>query len=224
MLLGTITILRLEQILSAKDNLDSYPSLRHFRNASSHRITFDDASAEIVIAISNSLNDQSSSNDERSSAELAQPGRVRVTRSMRVRDMQWVRFTGDSPTRKVQAFYANEAVNSERHHIIERRKWCPGNAVYCVSFDEKEKMIVKKGEGTRNSCALCSKTTQVWCTICHTWLCGPHVERQFEETDCVIRLSAAKKIFCLNTCWILWHQEGLDRIHGESVDVVTYEE
>jgi len=36
--------------------------------------------------------------------------------------MQWVRFTGRSPTRKVQAFYANEAVDSERRQIIERKK------------------------------------------------------------------------------------------------------
>ena len=147
-----------------------------------------------------------------------------MTRSMKVRDMTWVRFTGKSPIMKVNGFYTNEAARPEDRPIIERRKWCPGNPVFCVEYDEKEKKINKKGGGSRNLCALCSKSTNVWCTICHAWLCGPHVERQYEGIDAVVRLSAPKKVYCLNTCWISWHQEGLDRIHKESVDVVTDED
>ena len=48
LLLGAISIFRLEQIMTAKEDLDYYPSLRHYRNANSQRLTFDDALAEMV--------------------------------------------------------------------------------------------------------------------------------------------------------------------------------
>ena len=128
---------------------------------------------------------------------------------MNVRDVPIVRFTGLSPKRHVKDFYDTKAPTPLNQRVIERRRRCSGNPVYRVSYDLKGKSLNIKGAGSRGTCALCSSETNVWCSFCHTWLCGPHVERQYEGIDAVVRLHDAQKFFCYNTCWITWHQEGL---------------
>jgi len=183
-------------------------------------MTFDDALAEIAFVITNTLFNGETIINVSSSAEPAKSSKVRMTRSMKVRDMTWVRLTGKSPIRKVNGFYTNEAARPEDRPIIERRKWCPGNAVYCVSFDEKEKMIVKKGRRISKFMRSLFKVNK--CLVHHLPCLA--MWSPYEGIDAVVRLSAPKKVYCLNTCWISWHQEGLDRIHKESVDVVTDED
>jgi len=228
--LGAISIFRLAQILTAKEDLDTaYKSLKHFRNAACQRMTFDDVLADLIHAISTSIDlHDDVSNDSDNESSLTQPpssGRGRQTRTIKVREMSWVRRTGNSPQRRVKEFYSNPCPKNESKAILRRRKFCPGNPVYRVAYDQNEKKMKLKGKGSRNHCAQCSALTNCWCTICHTWLCGPHLDRPHEEKDSVVQLNTSndrnnsnlQKLFCLNTCWIMWHQEGLDRIHKENI-------
>jgi len=214
LLLCAISIFRLEQIQTADENLD-YPSLRHYRNANSRRLTFDDALGEIVHTILATLYDARSSDSENENTTIQRGSRQ--TRSMKIRDLPLIRFTGLSPQRKVKDYYDNPKPRKADRTIVERRVNCPGNPVYRLFYDEKEKVTNSKGKGSRNSCVLCSSLTNIWCSLCHTWLCGPHIERGHEGKDAIVRLNASENICCKNTCWMMWHERGLYRIHKESV-------
>lgn len=223
LLSSVITIFRLEQIMTAKEDLD-YPSLRHYRNANSHRMTFDDVLAKIVHTILERFGEMpSNSVPDNTNFQCSAEGQGIRTRSMKVRDVPLVTFTGNSPKRNVKSFYANPKP-AVCQPILERRLNCAGNAVYRVDYDEKNKVVNNKGKGSRSLCALCSAFTNVWCTICHTWLCGPHVDRKCDDYETVIRLSLSGNVYCLNTCWMMWHENGLKRTHLDSIAEVTDEE
>ena len=221
-LLSAISGFRLEQIMTAKEDLN-YPSLRHYRNANSHRLTFDDALAEMVHSIIE-LNDEKPANSvpENTNFNSSAGGQGTRTRSMKVKDVPLVKVTGDSPQRNIKKFYDNPKQGNRQ--ILERRLNCVGNSVYRVDYDETGKVIDQKGKGSRGRCVLCSSLTNVWCTICHTWLCGPHLDRNCDDRETVIRLSLSSNVYCLNTCWMMWHENALKQSHNDSIAEVTDEE
>ena len=180
-------MLHLDQILSAKKDL-AYPSLKHYRNAASHRRTLDDMLVRVIHLISDRckeasiermipITDDEDDNEEEEQEIVPLRSKPR-TRSLLVEDhSSWLRYVEGSPTRNVRKFY--EAVD-ESSFLYKRRMECAGCPVYRVNIAKSK--ILHKGAGCRNRCVLCSQNTHVWCSNCHAWLCGPHIDRADEET------------------------------------------
>jgi len=213
-MLGVITIFRLDQVLSSKEDLD-YSSLKHYRHNCTHRMTLDDMLTLLVHEISRRFSEpdpdvsSSSEADDASQGDSTKP----LTRSNKVilQNESWLNITGKSPKRNVRKFYDDAAgSNNEDKKILNtRRVNCTGNPIFRLNYDSEKKKINMKGKGSRNSCAVCSKDTNVYCTGCHVWLCGPHVGRPDSSgRDVVICL--ASQVYCLNTCWSTHHKPGLD--------------
>ena len=219
-MLTVITLFRLDQIISAKKNLE-YPSLKHYRNAASHRRTFDDTIIMVVRIICDRTQEQSlpnmistsSSDDEEIGREFSQNHKQRFTRnSLQVVDRSsWFHSIEGSPKRNLKKFYENVTPTSKS---FSRRITCSGSPIYRVSVVGKK--IETDGSGSRNSCAQCGKLTHIYCTNCHVWFCGPHVGRCDEEgRSTVVCFSNTPKIYGLKTCWMDWHESGLQMMHEQ---------
>jgi len=84
--------------MTAKEDLESYPSLRHYRNANSKRMTFDDALAEFVHTILEIYDERSSNSDvDNAMSPSSAAGHSTRTRSMKVKDVPLVKVQGIHP-------------------------------------------------------------------------------------------------------------------------------
>jgi len=218
-MLSLITMFRLDQFLSAKKDLD-YPSLKHYRNAASHRRTFDDMILMVIRVISDrfkgvnlekivSISSSEEEDEEEENATAKTKPRTRA-RSLLFEDRSsWLRSMERSPTRNVRNFYESVDQSSS---LYNRRIECAGSPIYRVNVVKNQ--IITKGKGCRNRCALCTLVTNFWCSNCHVWLCGPHIGRKDEETGNNKLISFKDcNIYGLNTCWINWHEPGLHMMH-----------
>jgi len=123
----------------------------------------------------------------------------------------WFHSIEGSPKRNLKKFYENVTPTSKS---FSRRITCSGSPIYRVSVVGKK--IETDGSGSRNSCAQCGKLTHIYCTNCHVWFCGPHVGRCDEEgRSTVVCFSNTPKIYGLKTCWMDWHESGLQMMHEQ---------
>jgi hypothetical protein len=213
-MLGVITIFRLEQALSSKEDLNSYSSLKHYRHACSERRSLDDVLVLIVHQISewfSSSSDSDSESDEANGNQAVKLPTRSSTRRTNVRnEYPWVKVTGHSPIRGVKAWYDAVPLNKDKKLIYDRRMECPGNPIYRGHYDDTVKEMDPKGKGARNKCALCPMQTNIWCSLCHTWLCGPHIDRKDSAGRDVVICLKYQEIYGYNTCWSMWHKPGID--------------
>lgn len=216
LMLGVITVFRIDQVMSSKEDLD-YPSLKHYRHACSQRRSLDDMLTLIIHEISNRFIESSVSLDDKgvdSNQDAAsQPSHTR-SRKISVRmENKWLHITDLSPKRNVKKFYDTPG-DSEKNMIITRRLECPGNPIFRVYYNDTKKEIDPKGKGSRSSCALCSRHTNVYCAICHVWLCGPHIDREDSTGRSVVLCLKYQEVYGYNTCWNTWHKPGLDQLYA----------
>ena len=171
MLLIVATIIhRLNQFFTAKPNLLDYPSLPHFRNACSHRSTFHETLNDIIWTVK--LRSRPTSIPRPQPASRGITGALTRRGDTRNKIVAWgSERTGATPQKNLKQFYSRSESgfrNDSELEFHERQAYCTGNPLYRVSFDTKN----PKGAGSRGTCAICNKISNVWCMGCHRFLCN----------------------------------------------------
>jgi hypothetical protein len=214
---------RVNQLVTAKDDLNFYSSLFDMRHAATQRLSFRRSLRRVS---KQWLAQQQRQNRDLLGTNVLVVAPTRQTRSNAdVETRGWcLPRTGRTPARKVAEWYQNDSSTSQLEAMIKQRKQnCPGLPVYRVGEDENE-----KGKGGRGSCAQCHKpNSNIFCGICHTWLCGPHIPLRQAATEphfifCSLENAAAVSpptrllssaasgtngIMFRNSCWHIWHGE-----------------
>jgi hypothetical protein len=239
-LIGAVAVFRIIQLTTAKTDTEiAYPSLKHFRAANSQRYTFRTALKCMAMAWRDQQNqDEEEANEEeniRPHPNILLSQATRATRSnANLQPTLWGNpKIGFTPVKNVKSFYSKASFNQVELEIKDRRTNCMGLPLYRVFKDPVSGEVRQKGKGSRGKCARCSGTTQMWCGICHTWLCGPHVEMKNDEDESSkyifkllageaglfrssSRLSDDSGIVCRNSCWHEWHNQGYKRISDKA--------
>ncbi len=125
-MLGVITIFRLDQVMSSKEDL-KYSSLKHYRHTCSQRMTLDDMLTLLVHEISRRFSEPDSDDSSSTEADDASQGnslQVPYTRSNKVivQNECWLNnITGRSPKKTVKKFYddAKESNNEDKKICIQ---------------------------------------------------------------------------------------------------------
>lgn len=158
------------QMFTAKDDLSEYPTIGHYRNAGSKRMTFRRSMVEfskIFLAIANG-----NGSDESLGGTTVTPQQVRAipNKSLIRRQTEDVllprKETGRSPKRKVLKRLQHPTNNDERM-ASKRFKTCSGRPVLRVNENNGS----LRGAGAEGTCIVCSKKTNWHCIECGTWCC-----------------------------------------------------
>ena len=183
----TVVCLRSCQIAGAKPDL-SYPSLKHFRNAASQRLTHSHFLRDLLEIIEEELNVRYSGSSGAATTVTTPSNSVarNTRRRRRANESHSVsRSTGNTPKRRVLQIYQNlpqpvdlstAFCSATLAACYARMRRCTGCPVYryCTDydgspdFDEHTKI---KGPGARGTCVICATTTNWWCRGCHHWFC-----------------------------------------------------
>jgi hypothetical protein len=154
-LLGNMVIHWLHQLCTAKLDLDSYPSLRHFRNAANKRSSFHNTLLKMVHAIKN----RSLPSIVRSPSPPITEGVLTRRNDTRTRLGTWgTTTTGATPKCNVKKWYSTIPSNPAEGLLHARTKECIGVPVYRV--DPKTKG--NKAAGSRGHCVECHRLTPLF--------------------------------------------------------------
>ncbi len=164
--LANVIIHRLIQMITAKPNLESYPSLAHYRNASSHRSTFHNTLLQISSTLKKELVEQQKKKDALVSEEVeSQVARQSQTRSLPCRQRvlgvipQEMEFGVKLPfctPKKIKQKVEKKEVSESICNMYEK---CTGRLVQLVDSKKKQR------------CTLCKATTTYYCAGCKSWFC-----------------------------------------------------
>jgi hypothetical protein len=224
-LLSAVIIHRLHHFFTAKQDLDGYPSLRHFRNAANKRCTFHDTLLLIVHCIKDRYKARAVS--PMLSSQVMRGTRTR-SGDTTMTEVKGKPITGKTPQKNVKYFYENEAAcnTDELLRVHNRMKHCRGIPVFRVNPKTKE----RRGEGAQGYCVECKRRTNVFCINCKKWLCNVQlpVNRTTEETECSDanmidsryvsitfeneKITGKKQNICaIYSCWHKSHQACLEK-------------
>ena len=161
-------ILRLYQLITAKEDLNSYPSLQHYRNAASHRMTY----KKMLRMTYEKLRDEADKlekSDEIVQAEIQGPS---VTRRVRFQNQgilaaQRINFV---PQKSFNTPRKKQKRQIESGHIakavVERTHNCTGFPVEVICPE-----VGKKKDSVRQRCYICKSKTRWRCLHCHFYFC-----------------------------------------------------
>ena len=165
-LLSFVIIHRLIQVITAKENLNFYPSLDHYRNAACQRTTFH----KTILSINSFLKmkqkaeergdideNQNSSQQQRNitASRNARPIRQRVLGVVPQQMEFGVQLPFETP-KKLKKKINKKEVSEPICKMFEN---CTGRPVQLVDVTKKQR------------CAVCKKTTTYYCAGCKNWFC-----------------------------------------------------
>lgn len=165
LVLSHVIIHRITQILTAKEDLDVYPSLAHFRNAASHRTTFHKTLLTIHSILKKKseeigsvdeqieLNDTTSRSVNNTSRVL--PSRQRIHGVIPEAAQFGVKLPFQTP-KKIKKKVEKGEVSAS---ICGMYNNCTGRLVQIVEESKKQR------------CTMCGKTTSYYCCGCKSWFC-----------------------------------------------------
>ena len=222
-LLGNVLVHRLHHFFTSKSDLaKAYPSLKHFRNAASHRSTFHETLLQIVHGIkqrtiSRTIRDMSPSLSAPTTEGILT--RRKDTRTMAV---AWGTLSaGVTPQRRVKKFYNKNPTNISEEIVHSRMKACTGVPVYRVDLKTKG----NRGIGSRGRCAECNMQTNTFCIVCKRWLCDPQLaanraNHDYNDDPKFIKINfqdgalgddaEANTICAIFSCWHKAHRAALE--------------
>ena len=174
--LSAVHIHRMHQLATAKDDLDFYRSLKHFRNAASQRFK-----RSMTMLIDALIKGHTADDDAHIQAPPAavvtprNPTPPRATRSAAdIERIQLPRLnTGKTPQRNVKKKIQTMVGKLEQGRIDNMSRVFLARAHSCVGFH-----VIRKAQpcgstkGSRGTCANCSAQTYDYCLGCHRWLCN----------------------------------------------------
>ena len=215
-----VIIHRLIQIITAKEDLNSYPTLAHYRNAASHRCTFHKTYLKVHSVLKELLEKDEEIDEVSSAGDNAedQEARVETTRTIPCRQRvhgvipQAMTFGVQLPfttpkkiSKKVEKGELSESVCSIYNN-------CTGRLLQLVN---------NKG---RQRCALCSKTTSYYCAGCKSWFCfTARLTKKNIEQDLQLRhynVKAKREVF-FNSCYAINHQDAWTREDAATSAIIT---
>ena len=185
--IATIVCFRASQIASANPDL-SYPSLRHYRNAASHRSSHQTYLRDMMVRIEATMRPLPQSQDPQTittgtttgTPSTTSPGTVRITRlrSQIVNTFAAAPSIGKTPKKRAREMYDKtplDPINLESVFCGEpiqackrRRELYTGFPLFWVSNDHTgsldfDKDRARAGAGSRGYCMLCGTATNIWC-------------------------------------------------------------
>jgi len=228
----TVVCFRSSQIAGARTDLQ-YPSLKHYRNAASHRLSHQEYLRDMMAIIEDKL----FPNNEfvQPIAEPTTPSRSVTRRTRRqgqiVESDAVARSTQKTPKKKPVQIYQSLPVPIDLNTVycgdsleecIRRMKRCTGFPLYrlCSDHDGSPNFDNKKarhGAGARGTCVVCGVQTNYWCRGCHHPICVGNengVEGEGQLLVLNVRDSSGKRIERVKgrmDCFNVWHKEAIDR-------------
>ena len=229
-----VIIHRLIQMITAKDNLDAYPTLAHYRNAASHRSTFHRTYLKVCSVLKSVLeknidnngeyyynNEEDNDNEggvEEGGEEGGQTGGT-TTRNLR-RD----RVHGVLPQEMTYGvhlpFLTPKKINKKvekgevSESVCNMYNNCTGRLVQVVNSKSKQR------------CALCTKTTSYYCAGCKSWFCfAQRATDQKKNNNEDLRLLhynvKGKRHVFFNSCYAEKHQDAWTKEDTATSQVIT---
>jgi hypothetical protein len=215
---------RLIQTITSKENLQrSYYSLRHYRNASSQRFTFDQS----IHAVKHRLNEhllkiQDAKEKENTSASCTpkpprrqrqQPSRIRITNNRQTCttipekvDNTMIQVLGKTPLKTKKAIEKGKKIATP---VQQRWDNCLGKPflleAYSISKDGKQ------GRRERHKCCQCGSKTSWYCVECKEWYCmeapskTSNNKREYSLIQSVVPSRGASNF--QNACFHIRHSE-----------------
>ena len=226
---------RINQLATAKEDLDFYATLFDLRHANTQRLSFKRSLRRVAKHWVAEAQQAKQDLLGRTMTVLMPPRQTRSNVEFGVEG--WcLPQTGRTPARKVGDWYKNDTSDTHIEAMVKQRKQsCPGLLLYRVGEDpDNAGTANEKGKGGRGSCAECKKSnSNTFCGLCHTWLCGPHVPLRKDSTEpnliyCSLANAAessqlapptrlfhdsnkGKSVVFRNSCWHIWHRDGYER-------------
>ena len=166
-LLAFVLIHRLIQTITAKDDLSSYPSLAHYRDAASHRSTYFTTLLTINTFLKSKLssigNQNTNQNNENSSSHQQtattqarnMPHRRRILGVVPQPVDYGVKLPFKTP-KKLKTMVEKKKVSTPVCKMYEN---CTGRLLQVVDITKKQR------------CTVCKKTTSYYCAGCKSWFC-----------------------------------------------------
>ena len=203
-LLAFVVIHCLIQMNSAKKELDTYPTLSHYRNAASHRSTFQKTILHVRSTLNLCIQKQdekdivSNSNKENSRVLAARslPNRQRV-HGVLPKEMSFGVTLPFVTPKKIKKQIEKGTLSEP---ICQMYNNCTGRLVQIVDNDKRKR------------CALCSKVTSYYCAGCKSWFCFPvrlTTKKKSNEGDLNMiyhNLKGKREIF-FESCFAIKHKE-----------------
>jgi hypothetical protein len=203
-LLAFVLIHRLIQMDTAKKELDSYPTLSHYRNAASHRSTFQKTILKVRSSLNLCLQKQCEEEviirDKENNVTLAArslPNRRRI-HGVLPKEMSFGVTLPFVTPKKIKKQIEKGEMSEP---ICQMYNNCTGRLVQIVDNDK------------RRRCALCSKVTSYYCAGCKSWFCFPvrltNKKKTNNEGDLKMiyhNLQGKREIF-FESCFAIKHKE-----------------
>ena len=172
------TILKLYHVVSAKDNVaQSYPSMQHYRNAASHRMTYGRMLRRLYTFFKEEAKDEANKENQEPADEPTNTGRVRRARAQGHSSVPELldfctQKTFQTPM-KARRRQIEKGIVSNR--ILERTTHCTGHPIEIIEQDEGNK------KDPRRECYLCSTKTAWRCTKCRLYFCMNYKGNKLRE-------------------------------------------
>ena len=205
-LLAFVLIHRLLQMDTASQDLQSYPTLSHYRNAASHRTTFQKTILCIQSTLSRCLQKQSEifgetdkENHNRTimGATRSLPSRQRVHGVLPEAMTFGVTLPFITPKKIKKQVEKGQLSES----ICQMYQNCTGRLVQVVDNEK------------RKQCALCSKLTSYYCAGCKSWFCFSVrlTNKKKNNEECNLKmihhnLKGKREIF-FESCFVTKHKD-----------------
>lgn len=207
------TTFKLYQIHTADSDISVYPSMSHYRNAASHRFTFQKFLSKAYYTFKARADEASNNNVLENSMRVVSPVR-QVLRPRRVRFQNGgipklmdfaVPKTFNTPVRSRKQMIDNGVASEE---ILKRTKNCTGFIVEVLSQDEQE----EKEKDPRRSCIVCGKHTRWQCAGCHFYYCLTVLSKDDLyynlEKKSASSSATASRVF-RRTCYHAYHEDAI---------------
>ena len=232
----TVVCFRSSQIFSAKPDLP-HPSLKHYRNAASHRMAHREYLQDMMAIIEDKLfpNNEFVQLAAETTTTITTPrSTTRTTRRRRqiVESDAVARKTKSTPKKRVLEIYRSFPTPIDLSTVycaesldqcVKRMKACTGFPLYRVcnnhdgssTFDSKK---ARQGAGARGTCAVCDKQTNYWCRGCHHSFCVGNengIEGEAQMLVLNVRDSSGKQIETVKgrlDCSSFAHKNAIDRV------------
>jgi hypothetical protein len=225
LLLASTVVHRLHHMATANPSLNVYRSLRHYRNAASHRNSF----YELMLSLSRVYGEPQRRVQILDQVSQNIVGRMSTRASSTVLESQFgAQKTGKTPKRKRPERMGSlmerdtENMTESEKEIVNRSQSCTGPIAYLVN--------AKGEQGPKGPCGLCRKETSWFCFGCRQNFCftakmsdvamslasnPPRILKKLRHPD-DDGDSSDKDVFIRNTCWLHSHIESLQRAAGSN--------
>lgn len=207
-------------MITAQQNLESYPTLCHYRNAASHRSTFHQTILSIQSTMKLYLQKINETNNNKENRP-PQNNAIVITRTVPTRQRIYgvvpkpMQFGVSLPfitPKKVKKQIEQSGDMSDSLNVMYHS--CTGRLVQVVDNTKKQR------------CDVCKKTTPYYCAGCKSWFCfasrlTDKKKGNREDLNMIYHCLKCKREFFFNSCYAIKHQEAWKREDAQTSTAIT---